>query len=111
MNDKYTVNNGESSETKFGKKYRRKSSTKGDLHPRSRSLSLGSLASPQLTVVEITESLRSPKLPLGMSGSMMFEMNEYQPMHLAAKGNFLVNENMYGYKVGFFFVGCWCYCC
>jgi hypothetical protein len=98
VTDKYTVV-GESGEPKLTKKYRRKSSTgRGDLHPKSRSLSLGSLNAPQLTVVEITEPLRSPKLPLGKRSSM--EIDYLQFHHLAAKGNPLVYDNMYGYKVG-----------
>lgn len=98
VNDKYTVT-GESGEPKLTKKYRRKSSPgKGDLHPKSRSLSLGSLNSPQLTVVEITESLRSPKSLLGTRASM--EMDYLQYNHLAAKGTPFVYDNMYGYKVG-----------
>ncbi|XP_060567137.1 cdc42-interacting protein 4 homolog isoform X3 [Ruditapes philippinarum] len=96
VTDKYTVV-GESGEPKLTKKYRRKSSTgRGDLHPKSRSLSLGSLNAPQLTVVEITEPLRSPKLPLGKRSSM--EIDYLQFHHLAAKGNPLVYDNMYGYK-------------
>ena len=102
VNDKYTFNNGESGEPKLGKKYRRKSSTKGDLHLslRGRSLSLGALTSPQLTVVEISESIRSPKTPPGAGAAQTFDMEELKPFHLASKGIFLVNENMYGYKVG-----------
>lgn len=94
VNDKYTVT-GESGEPKLTKKYRRK----GDLHPKSRSLSLGSLSSSQLTVVEITESLRSPKSPLGKKASVDMDYLLYH--HLAAKGNPLVFDNMYGYKVSY----------
>lgn len=101
VNDKYTVNNGEGVESPLGKRYRRKSSTKRDLlQARSRSLSLGALKSPQFTLVEISEPLKSPRSPGGQGATQTFDMSEYQTMHLLSKGNFLVNENMYGYKVG-----------
>lgn len=105
INDKYSVTD-DSSEPKLTKKYRRKSSTaKADLHPRSRSLSLGSsLSAPQLMVVEISESIKSPKSPLG-KGESMENLDVFR--HLAAKGNPLVYDNMYGYKVGLCLIVCY----
>ena len=97
VNDKYKVSGvtSDGSEPKLTKKYRRKSSTKDTL--RSRSLSLGGLSSPQLSVVEIDASLSSP------SPSPDKKMNmEFIPLPYSSKGNPFTNDNMYGYKVGLF---------
>ena len=92
LTDKYTVNS-ESTGLLGGvtrRKYKRKS--KGDLHPRSRSLSLGAVESPKFTVVEIPSiSPTSPKPVQTVDFLQLTQMN--------SKVNPYTYDQMYGYKV------------
>ncbi|XP_052222309.1 formin-binding protein 1-like isoform X3 [Dreissena polymorpha] len=102
VTEKYSFNTAEGGDAKVNKKYRRKASKADGLHPRSRSLSLGSLLSPQLTVVEISESLKSPHSPSGKSfDGFNMETDYLQPsqhLNLTSKRISLHYDNMYGYK-------------
>lgn len=98
LNEKYTVH-AENGEPKLTKKYRRKSSTKGDFHSlKTRSLSLGALNSPKLTVVEIQDMPHSP-LEKTLSTSPSMDFTQLINVNLTSKGNPYTHENMYGFKV------------
>jgi len=112
VSEKYALSSStDTIEGKFNKKNRRKSSSsKNDkLSLRNRSLSLGSLTSPQMFGVEISvtdtvDAPRSPEPPSSAPPRAVFNDMEYlQPVqgaHLLSKRCFLTFDNMYGHKVG-----------
>ena len=87
LTDKYTVNSESTGLLGGARKYKRKS--KGDLHPRSRSLSLGAVTSPKFTVVEIPSI--SPTSTKPVDFLQLTQMN--------SKVNPYTYDQMYGYKV------------
>lgn len=90
LTDKYTVNSESTGILGGARKYKRKS--KGDLHPRSRSLSLGAVTTPKFTVVEIP-----PISPV--STKPVQTMDFLQLTQMNSKVNPFTCDQMYGYKV------------
>ena len=90
LTDKYTVNSESPNvQGQTTRKYKRKS--KGDLHPRSRSLSLGAVTTPKFTVVEIPSISPVAKTAQTMDFLQLTQMN--------SKVNPFTYDHMYGYKV------------
>ena len=89
LTDKYTVNSDSPIVEGRMRKYKRKS--KGDLHPRSRSLSLGAITAPKFTAVEIPSISPVSKTSQTMDFLQLTQMN--------SKVNPFTYDHMYGYKV------------